>query len=217
MPWLVARTDLAGKRLWRVVLPLPLVIPSFVGATALLSAFGRGGLVPFLPRIEGFWGAFIVMTLLSYPYVYLPVLARLSTTVPTLEETARLLGTRPGRTLTRVVLPQIRDTVAAGTMLVFLYGLSDFGAVAVMRYDTIIRAIFSSRLFDRVTSLTLGLVLAVLALSVAVAVAVAVAWPWPWPSGPPYRTADRERASGNSRCSTRYGEAQSPVWHWRPG
>ena len=168
LAWLVARTDLAGKRLWRVVLPLPLVIPSFVGATALLSAFGRGGLVPFLPRIEGFWGAFIVMTLLSYPYVYLPVLARLSTTVPTLEETARLLGTRPGRTLTRVVLPQIRDTVAAGTMLVFLYGLSDFGAVAVMRYDTITRAIFSSRLFDRVTSLTLGLVLAVLALSVAV-------------------------------------------------
>ena len=167
LAWLVARTDLAGKRLWRVVLPLPLVIPSFVGATALLSAFGRGGLVPFLPRIEGFWGAFIVLTLLSYPYVYLPVLARLSTTVPTLEEAARLLGSRPVRTLFRVVLPHIRNTVAAGTILVFLYGLSDFGAVALMRYDTITRAIFSARLFDRATALTLGLVLAVLALIVA--------------------------------------------------
>ena len=167
LAWLVSRTDLAGKRFWRVALPLPLVIPSFVGATALLSAFGRGGLVPFLPRIEGFWGAFIVLTLLSYPYVYLPVLARLSTTVPTLEEVARLLGSGPKRTLARVVLPHIRETVAAGTMLVFLYGLSDFGAVALMRYDTITRAIFSARLFDRATSLTLGLVLAVLALMVA--------------------------------------------------
>ena len=167
LAWLVARTDLVARRFWRVVLPLPLVIPSFVGATALLSAFGRGGLVPFLPRIEGFWGALIVLTALSYPYVYLPVLARLSTTVPTLEEAARLLGSHPGRTLVRVVLPNIRDTVAAGTMLVFLYGLSDFGAVALMRYDTITRAIFSSRLFDRATSLTLGLVLAVLALIVA--------------------------------------------------
>ena len=167
LAWLVARTDLVARRFWRVVLPLPLVIPSFVGATALLSAFGRGGLVPFIPRIEGFWGAFIVLTALSYPYVYLPVLARLSTTVATQEEAARLLGSRPGRTLIRVVLPNIRDTVAAGTMLVFLYGLSDFGAVALMRYDTIARAIFSSRLFDRATSLTLGLVLAVLALIVA--------------------------------------------------
>ena len=167
LAWLVARTDLPGRRFWRVVLALPLVIPSFVGATALLSAFGRGGLVPFVPRIEGFWGAFIVLTLLSYPYVYLPVLARLSTTVPSLEEAARLLGSRPLRTATRVVLPHIRDTVAAGTMLVFLYGLSDFGAVALMRYNTITRAIFSSRLFDRATSLTLGLVLAVLALIVA--------------------------------------------------
>ena len=167
LAWLVARTDLVARRFWRLVLPLPLVIPSFVGATAVLSAFGRGGLVPFIPRIEGFWGAFIVLTALSYPYVYLPVLARLSTTLPTMEEAARLLGSHPGRTLIRVVLPNIRDTVAAGTMLVFLYGLSDFGAVALMRYDTITRAIFSARLFDRATSLTLGLVLAGLALVVA--------------------------------------------------
>ena len=167
LAWLVARTDLPGLRFWRVVLPLPLVIPSFVGATALLSAFGRGGLIPFLPRIEGFWGAFLVLTLLSYPYVYLPVLSRLSTTSPSLEEAARLLGNRPLRIAARVVLPHIRDTVAAGTMLVFLYGLSDFGAVALMRFDTITRAIFSARLFDRSASLTLGLVLAVLALTVA--------------------------------------------------
>ncbi len=167
LAWLVARTDLPGRRFWRLVLPLPLVIPSFVGATAMTSAFGRGGLVPFIPRIEGFWGAFIVLTLLSYPYVYLPVWARLSTTMPSVEEAARLLGSPPLRTVVKVVIPQIRYTMAAGTMLVFLYGLSDFGAVMWMRYDTITRAIFSARLFDRATSLTLGLLLAVLALGVA--------------------------------------------------
>lgn len=166
LAWLVARTDLAGRRFWRAILSLPLVIPSFVGATALLSALGPGGLVPFVPRIEGFWGAFVVLTALSYPYVYLPVLARLSTTSPTLEEAARLLGSRSRRILIKVVLPQIWDSVLAGTMLVFLYSLSDFGAVALMRYDTITRAIFSARLFDRATSLTLGLVLAGCALLV---------------------------------------------------
>ena len=167
LAWLTARTDLPGRRFWRLILPLPLVIPSFVGATALLSAFGRGGLLPFLPRIEGFWGALLVLTLLSYPYVYLPVMARLSTTSPSMEEAARLLGSPPLRTMMRVVLPHIRHTMTAGGMLVFLYGLSDFGAVAIMRFDTITRAIFSSRLFDRAASLTLGLVLAVLALAAA--------------------------------------------------
>lgn len=163
---LVIRTDLPGRRIWRLVLAMPLAIPSFVGATALLSAFGPGGLVPFLPRVQGFWGAFLVLTLLSYPYVYLPVLARLSATSSSLEEAARLLGGRPSMNIVRVLLPQARNTIAAGTMLVFLYALSDFGAVALMRFDTITRAIFSARLFDRATSLTLGLVLAMLALLV---------------------------------------------------
>ncbi len=167
LAWLVVRTDLPGRRLWKTILPLPLVVPSFVGATALLAAFGRGGLVPFIPRVEGFWGAFAVLTLLTYPYVYLPVAARLSTTSASLEEAARLLGKGSVTTIVRVVVPQIRETVLAGTMLVFLYGLSDFGAVSLMRYDTITRAIFSARLFDRAASLTLGLVLAVLALAVA--------------------------------------------------
>ncbi len=167
LAWLVARTDLPGHRVWRAVLPLPLVIPSFVGATALIAAFGRGGLVTFVPRIEGFWGAFGVLTLLTYPYVYLPVVARLTTTAPALEEASQLLGGTTPRTIRRIVIPQVRDTALGGMLLVFLYVLSDFGAVTLMRYDTITRAIFSSRLFDRSTSLTLGLVLALLALGVA--------------------------------------------------
>lgn len=167
--WLVVRTDIRGRSVWRVALVLPLVIPSFVGATALLAAFGRGGLVPWVPRLDGFWGAFAVLTLLSYPYVYLPVAARLSTTAPRFEEASRLLGAPPVRTLRKVLWPQVRSSAFAGMLLVFLYVLSDFGAVALMRFDTITRAIFSSRLFDRATSLTLGLLLALLALAVAAA------------------------------------------------
>ena len=170
LAWIAIRTDLPGRGLWRVVLPLPLVIPSFVGATAVLSAFGSGGLIEFVPRLEGFWGAFAVLSLLSYPYVYLPVAARLSSTSASMEEASRLLGSRPFRTVFRIILPQTRDAITAGTLLVFLYSLSDFGAVSLMRFDTITRAIFSARLFDRATALILGLILAVLALLVAAVV-----------------------------------------------
>jgi len=158
---------LSNSIVWRWALALPLVIPSFVGATAVLAAFGPGGLVEFVPRVQGFWGALAVLTLLTYPYVYLPVLARLSTTAASLEDAARLLGDSSWRAVRRVVLPQAREAIMAGTLLVFLYGLSDFGAVSLMRFDTITRAIFSSQLADRATSLTLGLVLALIALLVA--------------------------------------------------
>ena len=43
--WLVSRTDLPGRRVLRLLLPLPLVLPSFIGAFALIAAFARGGLL----------------------------------------------------------------------------------------------------------------------------------------------------------------------------
>jgi iron(III) transport system permease protein len=173
--WLVTRTDLAFRRVFRVVLALPLVIPSFVGAFALIAAFSPGGLVDDLVglgspvRIEGFAGAFAVLTLLSYPYVYLPVLARFAGLPPALEESARSLGRSPRAIFRTIVFPQSRGAITAGTLLVFLYVVSDFGAVSLMRYDTLTRRIDATRLFDRTASITLSLLLAVVALMVVAA------------------------------------------------
>ena len=41
------------------------------------------------------------------------------------------------------MLPLLRPAMAAGGLLVFLYVLSDFGAVAILRYDTLTMAIFT--------------------------------------------------------------------------
>ncbi len=174
LAWLVTRTDLPFRRVWRVVLALPLVIPSFVGALALVAAFATGGLLDelvgfdHLPPVRGYWAAFAVLTLLSYPDVYLPVAARLSGMPPALEETARSLGRSPAQVFRTVVLPQATGAVAAGALLVFLYVVSDFGAVSLVRYDTLTTRIESSRLFNPTTSLALGLLLAVVALTVVV-------------------------------------------------
>jgi iron(III) transport system permease protein len=173
--WLLWRTDLPGRRWLRPLAPLPLVIPSFVGAAALLAAVAPGGLaeralrplgVERLPDVHGFAGAFGVLVVLTTPYVYLPVAARLRELPPSLEETARLLGRRPWGVFGSVVVPQVLPAVSSGGLLVFLYVLSDFGAVALLRYDTLTRAIYSARLFDQPTSLTLSLVLGVAALVV---------------------------------------------------
>ena len=174
LAWLVIRTDLPLRRVARVVVALPLVIPSFVGAFALIAAFAKGGLLDqllgldTLPRVRGYWAAFATLVLLSYPYVYLPVAARLASLPPSLEETARSLGRSPAQVFRSVVLPQTTGAIAAGTLLVFLYCVSEFGAVSLLRYDTLTVRIESARLFDPPTALALGLLLAVVALAVVV-------------------------------------------------
>lgn len=175
LAWLTIRTDLPGRRVWRLLAPLPLVFPSFVGATALLAGFATGGLLeellsPFgidsLPDVRGFRGAWLVLTLFTYPYVYLPVAARMASLPPSLEESARLLGRRPWGVFRTVVLPQAAPAIWAGGLLVFLYAVSDFGAVALLGYDTLTEQIYADRLFNQARSMGLALVLGVVALVV---------------------------------------------------
>jgi iron(III) transport system permease protein len=174
LAWLTTRTDLPARRLWAVLAPLPLVFPSFVGALAFTAAVSRRGLLDSplgwvgveAVRPEGFWGAWLVLTLFTTPYVLLPVAARLVALPPSLEESARLLGRRPWAVFLSVVLPQISGAIGAGALLVFLYTVSDFGVVVLLRYETLTRAIYTNRQLDRDQSLALSLLLAVVALVV---------------------------------------------------
>jgi iron(III) transport system permease protein len=176
LAWLTVRTDLPFRHLWTVLTPLPLVIPSYVGAYLIVSALGPVGMVqkwlegPLgitrLPEIYGFPGALLVLTLLSYPFILLSVRAALLKMDPALEEASQSLGYSPWRTFFRVILPQLRPAIAAGGLLVALYVLRDFGAVSIMRYDTFTRVIYIqySSTFDRSTAAALSLVLVSLAL-----------------------------------------------------
>ena len=157
--WLVSRTDLPGRRVWRVALGLPLALPSYVAAWAWLA---------LRPEMAGFNGAWLVLTSVSFPYVYLPVLASLRRSDPALEEVARSLGRGPLRVFLTVTLRQVRIAAAGGALLVGLYALSDFGAVSIMRYPSLTHVIYTSyrASFDRTPAAVLGLVLAALAVVV---------------------------------------------------
>ncbi|HSC92890.1 MAG TPA: iron ABC transporter permease [Gaiellaceae bacterium] len=174
LAWLVTRTDLPGARAWAVAGALPLVIPSYVAALALLGAFGPRGLlqdvlgrafgVERLPEIYGFPGAFLALTLSTYPYVFLLVAAALRSLDPSLEEASRGLGRTPWQTFAHVTLPALRPAIGAGSLLVALYVLADFGAVSLMQYDALTRAVYLQyrALFDRDPAAVLALVLVAL-------------------------------------------------------
>jgi iron(III) transport system permease protein len=165
----VTRTDLPGRRLWAVLLALPLVLPSYVLALALLAVSGPGGLLG-LPDVSGFVGSWAALALATYPYVFLLCAAALRRADPTLEEAARALGRGPRQAFRAVTLPLLRPSIGASALLVALYTLSDFGVVSLMRFDALTRAVFLQYrgLFDRTPAAVLGLVLVALTAVVLV-------------------------------------------------
>ncbi len=151
LAYLVVRTDLPFRRFWTVACALPLVVPSYIGAFAFVSAFGRSGDLngalmglglPRVPEVAGLEGTTLVLTLYTYPYVFLTARAALVSMDDSLVEAARTLGHDRLAVFRRVTIPRIRPAVGAGALLVALYALSDFGTPAILRYDVYTRVIF---------------------------------------------------------------------------
>ena len=170
LAWLTTRTDLPWRRFWAVMTTLPLVVPSYVGAFVVIAFLGPRGMaqgwleplgVERLPEIYGLFGAWLTLTLFSYPYVLLALRSALAGMDAALEEAARSMGYGAWTTFRRVTLPQLRPALAAGALLVALYTLSDFGAVSLLQFDTFTRAIYNQYrgAFDRTLAAGLALVL----------------------------------------------------------
>jgi iron(III) transport system permease protein len=112
----------------------------------------------------------LALTLSTYPYVFLLAVAALRELDPALEEAARSLGRTRWGAFRGVTLTSLRPSVAAGSLLVALYVLSDFGAVSLMQYPALTRAIYLQyeALFDREPAIILSLLLVALTAVVLV-------------------------------------------------
>ncbi|MDQ0635500.1 iron(III) transport system permease protein [Arthrobacter pascens] len=130
--WLVERTGLRGNKWWAVLLAAPLAVPAFVNSYAWVSA---------VPSLEGLWSGVLIATLSYFPLVYIPAAAALSRLDPAIEQSAASLGLGAWRTFFRVVLPQLRIAMTGGALLVALHLLAEYGAFAMIRFDTFTTAI----------------------------------------------------------------------------
>ena len=173
--WLTVKTDIPLRRVLSVASVLPLVIPSFVMATTVIEMYSPKGIlqgwlsvfgVSRLSDIYGLPGATLVLVLMTYPYALLMIRGTLLRMDPSLEEAARAMGYGAVRTFIAVTLPLIRPAIAAGSLLIALYTLSDFGGVALLRYQTFTSTImiqYESSI-DRTVAAVLSLVLVAFAV-----------------------------------------------------
>ena len=132
--WLVERTTLRGRKIWAVLLAAPLAIPAFVNSYGWVSA---------VPSMGGLGSGVLIATLSYFPLVYIPAAASLSRLDPAIEQSAAALGLGAWRTFFRVVLPQLRIAMTGGALLVGLHLLAEYGAFAMIRFDTFTTAIMT--------------------------------------------------------------------------
>jgi iron(III) transport system permease protein len=151
----VARLPIGGKSALLALTALPLVLPSFVGAYALVLMLGRAGIVthalheigvPF-DSIYGLKGIVATYTLTLYPYVVLPAVAAFRSVDVSVEEAAQNLGASPLRMLRTVTLPIILPSILGGGLLVFIEAIENFGVPFVLAEDKPILAVETFKLF----------------------------------------------------------------------
>ena len=113
----------------------------------------------------------LLITLATYPYVYLLTASGLRSVDPTGEEAARSLGAGRARVFARVTLPALRPSIAAASLLVALYVLSDFGVVSLMGYSTLTTGIYVR--YESLLALESAAILALVLIALALLIVLA--------------------------------------------
>lgn len=142
--WLLARTDLPGKKLFRILLLVPIMSPAYINALAYVLAMQPGGFMDLLlagwggvPEFLrggffGFWGVTFVMVMSSFGGVALAIEAALRSLPSRLEDAAASLGAGPWQVLRLITLPLLLPTLLNAGIIVFLDAISNFGVPAIM-------------------------------------------------------------------------------------
>lgn len=157
--WLVTMYRFPGSRWLEWMLLLPLAIPAYVGAYALVDFLEYAGPVQTLlrdifgwqtsrdywfPEIRSIGAAIVVLSSALFPYVFLLARAAFREQSGGTYEVAQALGAGAWARFFRVGLPLARPAIAAGTAIVMMETVSDFGVVSYFAVQTLTTGIFST-------------------------------------------------------------------------
>lgn len=156
--WMIARYRFPLSNVLEWVLLLPLAIPAYVGAYALVDLLEYAGPVQtfmrgvfgwhdardyWFPQIRSLGAAIVVLSASLFPYVYLLARSAFREQSGSSEEVAMSLGAGAVSRFWRVGLPLGRPAIAAGIAIVMMETVNDFGTVDFFAVQTLTTGIFS--------------------------------------------------------------------------
>ncbi|WP_367715921.1 iron ABC transporter permease [Nitratireductor sp. GISD-1A_MAKvit] len=157
--WAVVGYEFPLRRFLSWALVLPLAVPTYLAAyafgeffhyvgplqTAFRAVFGfESAREYWFPDIRSTWGAALVVTSVTFPYVYLTSRVVFLMQGRNIADVARTLGARPARVFFRILLPVARPAIIAGLALVMMETLNDIGAVEYLGVRTLTLSVYST-------------------------------------------------------------------------
>ena len=144
LAYFTTRFDFAGVAIIQTLGIIPLIMPPFVGAVAMLLLFGDNGTVNLflderfgftIPFMQGLNGVIFVQSIHYFPFILINLSAALSNIDRSMEESAQNLGAHGFRLFRRIVFPLAMPGYIAGAALVFLKVFDDLGTPLLLNVN----------------------------------------------------------------------------------
>jgi len=140
LAYLLARVEFFGKNVIESIIDIPIVVPHAVAGIALLTLFGKGGLIGgafsfFGIRFAGtLLGIMVAMLFVSCPFMINSARDGFKKVDPRLENVARTLGASRWYSFQKISFPLAFKSILTGCILTWARAMSEFGAVIIIAY-----------------------------------------------------------------------------------
>lgn len=129
-----------GKKFVHLLALIPIVSPPFAVATAVITLFGRAGIISnqLLGQtwnVYGLNGLVLVLSLSFFPVAYINLLGMLRSLDPSMDEAAESLGANKLQIFFTVTLPMLIPGFAASFLLLFVEAIADLANPIVLGGD----------------------------------------------------------------------------------
>jgi molybdate/tungstate transport system permease protein len=154
LAYLIARYDFWGKSVLESLLDIPVMVPHTAAGIALLVAFGNGWIADLFARvglelIDTTTGIIAAMMFLSAPFLINGAKEGFRKVDPRLEGVARTLGASRLQAFWTIALPNARNDIINGALMMWSRGLGEFGAVVIIAYHPMVAPVL---IYDRFNS-----------------------------------------------------------------
>ena len=158
LAFLLVRTNIVASRIWLSLMTIPMITPPFIMAFAVLSLYGRSGIISlllqrvgiFTPHIFGLPGLLINQLIVSVPYATFIIAAGLQGVPRHIDETAASMGVPNFRVILDLTIPCISPHIIISGLMIFLMAIGDIGGPLVIGGGY---AVLSSEIYTNFLSL----------------------------------------------------------------
>lgn len=136
LAYMLRKVKIFGSKIVQILIIVSYISPPFIGAYAWIQLLGRSGVITQFMNdtfnmnfdgIYGFSGIVLVLTLQSFPLVFIYIMGALKNLDNSLVEAAESLGYTNFQRVRKVIVPLIIPTILASALLVFMRVIADFG------------------------------------------------------------------------------------------